>query len=250
MKAHKLLALVTLLFCSIALGANDSAKTAATIKSTLESRYEGLKILDVTPSPLPGLYEVFTGDGIVYSDKTGDRLLVGKLVDTKTKKDLSGEKLDARNAIDFNSLPWDRAIKIVKGDGSRRLAIFADPDCPYCKKLERELQSVNNVTAYVFLYPLTDLHPKANEHAHAIWCSADRSTAWTDWMLKQTPPTAAPCDNDPIAQNSDLGKTLRISQTPTMFLSSGKRIGGALTAAQIEQLITSADGKAMQLPQS
>ena len=230
------LAVLALFSCSAALSAND--ETYANIKRTLESRYEGLKVIDVSPGPVPGLYEVFTGSDIVYSDSTGDRLLVGKLVDTRTRKDLSSERLDVRNAIDFNLLPFERAIKLVKGDGKRRIAIFADPDCPYCKKLERELQSVTNVTAYIFLYPLDELHPEAATRSRAIWCAADRSRAWTEYMLNQTPPPSTPaCASDPLADNAALGKTLRIVSTPTMFLESGRRIGGALPAKDLEQAL-------------
>jgi thiol:disulfide interchange protein DsbC len=220
--------------------AADDAKTFETIKQTIESRYPGLSIVDVRPAPLPGLYEVFTGTDIVYADKTGDHLIAGHLVDTRTRKDLSAEAVDARNAIDFDKLPFQRAIPIVKGKGTRRMAIFADPDCPYCQKLEKELDSVQDVTAYVFLYPLQDLHPKALERSKAIWCSKDRAAAWTGWLVNQKEPQSEACSGDPVAELAALGQSLRIASTPTLFFESGKRVAGAPTAAQLEALLSKA----------
>jgi thiol:disulfide interchange protein DsbC len=230
--------LAALLSTAVMADADADSKTLATIQQTIESRYPGLSIVDVRPAPLPGLYEVFTGTDIVYADKTGDHLIAGHLVETRTRKDLSAEAVDARNAIDFETLPFDRAIPIIKGKGTRRMAIFADPDCPYCQKLEKELESVQDVTAYVFLYPLADLHPKALERSKAIWCSQDRTAAWNGWLVKQIEPQAEACSGDPIAELAALGKSLRITSTPTMFFESGKRVAGAPSASQLETLLT------------
>jgi thiol:disulfide interchange protein DsbC len=219
--------------------AADTPTPAATVRQTLESRFPDIAVLDVQSAPMPGLFEIFTGDGIAYSNATGDFLLLGSLMDTRTRRNLTAESLDAHNSIDFASLPVTQAIKVVKGNGQRRLAIFADPDCPYCQKLEQELASITDVTIYTYLYPLANLHPDAPAKAHAIWCAKDRSEAWTHWMLeRRVAEPEAGCSADPIKDLQALGAKLRINSTPTLFLASGKRISGMLPAAQLEQALS------------
>jgi thiol:disulfide interchange protein DsbC len=209
-----------------------------TVRSSLHTHFPQLKIEDVRSSPIPGWYEVFTGSQLLYSDSSGDHVFVGKLIDTHTQKDLAQEQLENRLTIDFGKLPFDRAIKIVKGDGSRRLALFEDPDCPFCRQLEQQLARVNNVTLYVFLFPLVELHPQARVHAHAIWCAADRGEAWTHWMLERREPGSSACQHDPIDQLQTLGADLNVTGTPTYFLDSGRRYEGVLAAAQLEALLS------------
>jgi thiol:disulfide interchange protein DsbC len=209
-----------------------------TVRSSLHTHFPQLKIEDVRSAPMPGWYEVFTGSQLLYSDASGDHVFVGKLIDTHTQKDLAEEQLEKRLTIDFGKLPFDRAIKIVKGDGSRRLALFEDPDCPFCRQLEQQLARVNNVTLYVFLFPLVELHPQARVHAHAIWCAADRGDAWTHWMLERREPGSSACQQDPIDQLQTLGADLNVTGTPTYFLDSGRRYEGVLAAAQLEELLS------------
>jgi thiol:disulfide interchange protein DsbC len=232
------LAALTLGFCSLIASVAASADADA-IRKNLHEQFPQLKIEDVRSSSLlPGWYEVFTGSQLVYSDATADHLFVGKLIDTHTKKDLAQEQLENRLVIDFQKLPFDSAIKIVKGDGSRRLALFEDPDCPYCQQFEHELANVNNVTLYVFLFPITELHPLARVHAHAIWCAKDRADAWTHWMLERKDPQASPCNDDPIDKLQTLGNDLNITGTPTYFLTNGKRVEGVLATAKLEEMLS------------
>ena len=210
----------------------------ATLKATLEQRYPDIKIESIEPAPVAGLYEVFMGGRIVYVDASGEHLLLGKLVETRTRRDLTAADLDRHRSIDFHKLPFERAIKIVKGNGRRQLALFADPDCPYCRELEKELRSVTDLTVYIFLFPLESLHPEATAHARAIWCSPDRATAWTQWMLERTaPPAAAGCAGDPVSEIQDLAGSLQVSSTPTMFLESGRRLSSALKANELQALL-------------
>ncbi len=218
--------------------ADDATDKLAVLKATLQSRFLDVEILDVAPAQIPGLYEVFTGDAIAYSDGTGDHLLVGSLVDTRTRQNMTSERLDARNSIDYRTLPFDKAIKVVKGKGTRQMAVFSDPDCPYCQKLEHELASVDDVTVNIFLFPLTSLHPDARNKAHALWCAQDRSTAWTHWMIDKKLPEDSGCKVDPLDELQALGEKLRISSTPTIFLSNGRRIGGSVPTARLEKLLT------------
>jgi thiol:disulfide interchange protein DsbC len=213
------------------------ADVAATIKKALESRFKTAHVLDVQTTALPNIYEVYVGDRVVYSTANGDYVFIGSLVDTRTHTDLSKMSMDRRNLIDFKALPFDKAIKVVKGDGSRTLAVFEDPDCPFCQRLEAQLKSVTNLTEYVFLYPIDELHPQATAHSHAIWCAPDRAKAWTDWLLEKKAPPAATCKADPVAELGKLGDNMHITGTPTLFTSEGQRIDGAISAAEIEKIL-------------
>jgi thiol:disulfide interchange protein DsbC len=208
---------------------------------TLSARFPKIRIDAVEPSPMPGIYQVIAQNQIVYVDASGDHMIVGNMMDTRTKQNLSAQAVDAHESIDFKSLPLDEAIKIVKGDGSRKMALFADPDCPYCQRLEQDMSSSTNVTIYLFLFPLEQVHPHALADAKAIWCAPDRGSAWTNWMVNHTPiPTGGSCANDPIGKIAVLARSLRIQATPTMFLENGRRIGGLIPQAQLQQLLAQA----------
>lgn len=210
---------------------------AATLKHTIESRFPGAHVVDIQPSVIPGLYELFMGDQIVYADASGDHLIVGKMVDTRTREDLTEARLNDRGKIDFKTLPLNQAVKVVKGNGSRVFAVFSDPDCPYCQQLEKTLLSMTDFTEYVFLYPIASLHPQAPAKAHAIWCTSDRAQAWSDWMHnRKLPPTKA-CSGDPIDALQKLGDSLHINSTPTMFFANGRRIAGAVPAEDLEKAL-------------
>ncbi|MGO9803456.1 MAG: DsbC family protein [Steroidobacteraceae bacterium] len=222
--------------CVTVLHAQEDA-AASRVQHTLEERFSKIKITAVLPSPVPGIYEVITGNQIAYSDPSGDYLFTGRLMDTRTKSDLNAQLLDSYNSIDFHKLPFDKAIRIVKGDGRRELAVFADPDCPYCQELEKNMRSVTDVTVYVFLLPLEQLHPQAAAHAHAIWCAADRSKAWTDWVIDRKAPPASSCQEDPVGAIRAVAESLRINATPTLFLQNGARIGSAVSADRLQRLL-------------
>jgi thiol:disulfide interchange protein DsbC len=217
----------------------SNSEVARTVKQNLEARFPQAKVLDVQPSAIPGLYEVFMGSDMVYADAAGDYVLMGPLVDAQTHQNLTEARLDERSKVDFNTLPLSRAIKVVKGNGSRKFAVFSDPDCPFCQQLEKSLLSVTDVTMYVFLYPITSLHPQAGTKAHAIWCAQDRAEAWSQWMHEKKLPTDTACSGDPIDELQKLGDTLHINSTPTMFFANGRRVRGAIEAAQLEKDLSS-----------
>jgi thiol:disulfide interchange protein DsbC len=208
-----------------------------TIKKAIETRFAGVKVLDVKQSPISGLYEVYLGDRIVYADATGDHVIVGSLIDSRTQTDITQAHLDERGAIDFKSLPFDKAIKITKGSGAYPLAVFEDPDCPFCQKLEKELATVNDTTVYVFLFPIDALHPQATLHSREIWCAPDRAQAWTQWLTQRKSPGNASCKGDPVEALAKLGNDLHIDGTPTMFFASGKRVPGAISTDEIKKLL-------------
>jgi thiol:disulfide interchange protein DsbC len=190
---------------------------------------------------VPGLYQVISGDKMLYVDASGDHLILGNMIDTRTKEDLTQDAMDSRYSINFNSLPLDEAIKIVRGNGTRKLALFEDPDCPFCQQLEHNMSFMSDVTIYLFLFPIPQLHPHALVDAKAIWCSPDRSSAWTNWMVYHTPiPRGGSCAGDPIAKINTLAQSLHITATPTIFLQNGHRIGGAVPVNQLQQMMAQA----------
>jgi thiol:disulfide interchange protein DsbC len=212
-----------------------AAEPSAALRHTIESRFPGTHVLDVRPSPIPGVFELFMGDQIVYADATGKYVLVGSMLDTENKENLTNASMNDRGRIDFKTLPVNEAIKVVKGNGSRVFAVFSDPDCPYCQQLEKSLLPVNDYTMYVYLFPIATLHPQAPMKAHSIWCAPDRAQAWRDWMQdKKLPPTKT-CSGDPIDSLQKLADTLHINSTPTLFFANGTRLAGALPAADIEK---------------
>ncbi len=212
----------------------------ATIRKNLGERIPNLpKIDEITKSPMPGLYEVrIGGTDIVYTDAEGNFLIQGNLIDTKQRRNLTEERIEKLTAIDFGALPVKDAFTIVRGDGKRKLAVFEDPNCGYCKRFEADLQKVNNVTIHMFLLPI--LGKDSMEKSKNIWCAKDRAKAWTDWMLRDIMPPAATCDTSALTRNVELSKKYKITGTPTLVFADGSRVPGAISAAQLEKLLADA----------
>jgi len=235
-------------FASIALlSAIATAAVAdeASVKKAVESAYPKFKVEKVTKTPYAGLYEVFMGGQIIYTDEKMSFLIAeGRLVDPKTKKDLTGERLEELTKIDFSTLPLNQAIKVVKGNGSRKLVVFSDVDCPFCKRLERnELANITDVTIYTFLYPIEQLHPDAANKSKLIWCAKDRVKAWEDWILRdQLASTAGSCDV-PLEKVGELARKIGVTSTPTLIFADGKRMLGAQPYKEIERMLVSATKK-------
>lgn len=188
----------------------------------------------VTKIPYGGLYEVVLKSGeIVYTDEQVGFIIDGSVIDAKTRKNVTQARQNQLATIDFNTLPLDQAVKIVRGNGTRTIATFEDPNCGYCRKLVRDLQSLKDTTIYTFLYPI--LSPDSLEKSKAIWCAKDKGKAWTDWMVDNKAPASATCDTAAIDKNMALGRKLRIQGTPTLFLTDGSRIGGYVQIAELEK---------------
>ncbi|MBS1140308.1 MAG: putative thiol:disulfide interchange protein (periplasmic) [Proteobacteria bacterium] len=217
---------------AVAFGAQAMADEAD-IKKAMESKL-GAKVESVTKSGYLGLYEVFSDGNIIYTDEKGTAIIVGPLIDGKTMKNVTEERMKKLTAIKFSELPLDRAIKQVRGDGKRVMATFEDPNCGYCKRLAKELLKLENVTVYTFLLPI--LSEDSVRKSKQIWCSADRAKAWNDWMVEGKAPTGREdCDTSAVSKNQEFGRKLNISGTPTMFFSDGERVPGAMPLARIEQ---------------
>jgi thiol:disulfide interchange protein DsbC len=216
---------------------------AAAIRKNLAARLPQMPAIDeVRALPLAGnssLYEIRVGQDIFYTDAQGRHLIQGQIIDLESKRNLTEERTEQLTAVRFQDLPFDDAFTIRRGKGERQLAVFSDPECGYCRRLERELADIDNVTIHIFLYPV--LGQQSTEKAQAVWCTApeQRARAWLDWMLKGTPPAAqANCPQrslDALARNLEFGRKHRIQGTPTLFFSDSTRAPGALTARQIEQ---------------
>jgi thiol:disulfide interchange protein DsbC len=211
----------------------------ATLKKTIEPRLgEGVKIDSVTKTPYAGLYEVRVGGDIFYADAKGDYLFFGQVVNSKTSEDYTKTRVDEINRIKFSDLPFDSALKMVKGDGKRVIAVFEDPNCGYCKRFRQTINELDNVTVYTFLYNI--LAEDSVVKSRNIWCSADRVKAWDDWMVAGKAAANAPADcKAPHEQIFALGRKLRVTGTPTVFFSDGSRIPGAVDAKTLESKLAS-----------
>ncbi|KAB2898431.1 MAG: DsbC family protein [Burkholderiaceae bacterium] len=224
----------------LALGLGAHAQDAA-IRKTLAERIPQLdKIEEVRPTPMPGLYEVRVGTDLFYTDAKGNYLIQGELIDTKARRNLTEDRINKLTAIDFEALPFKDAFTIVRGDGSRKLAVFEDPNCGYCKRFERDMQNVNNVTVYLFLYPI--LSPDSAEKSRNIWCAKDRAAAWHDQMLRDKIPPSASCDTTALQRNLALGRKHKITGTPTLIFANGARVPGAIGSQDVEKRLAEAAG--------
>jgi thiol:disulfide interchange protein DsbC len=220
---------------------------AAAIKKLLEQRFEGVSIGNISKTPYFGLYEVQFDDQLVYTDAKVTYIVVGSIYDGATKKNLTEAKQREYSRVAFDSLPLDLALKKVKGDGSRKLVIFSDPDCPFCARLEKELKSIDNVTIYTLLFPIDQLHPDAARKAKMIWCALDPVKAWDQFYDSGVlPKNNGDCDN-PVAAIHEVGKKLRVTATPTLVFADGTIIPGALPAPQLEAEIAQGEAEAKRL---
>ncbi|MBV8033055.1 MAG: DsbC family protein [Betaproteobacteria bacterium] len=230
----------------VAAGIGLARADDAAIRRSLEPKMGGVRIDSITATPVPGLFEVqyrsAEGVQVIYTDANGLYVIQGDhLIEVKAGRDLTEEKLRKLNAVPFDKLPLDMAVKVQRGNGRRVLAMFSDPYCPYCQRFERTLQEIDDVTIYVFMIPI--IRPENADQSKAVWCSPDRAKAWTELALNHTPPSApSTCDN-PIEKNLQLSRSLRVQSTPTVILANGERFSGALGAAELRSVLDRAAPK-------
>ena len=211
----------------------------ASVKKLVQAKFPQAKLESVTKTAYGGLYEVYMDGAIHYTDEKMTFFLIGQLIDPKTSVNVTEQRIRKLKALNLKELPPpDMAIVRVKGDGRRRLIVFSDPMCPYCRRLEQELRKLNNATIYLFLYPIEGKFPGTTELAKSIWCSPDKAKAWDEWMLKGVKPTAKGTCVTPVPDLDKIGAKLGIEVTPTLVFADGApMVGGAATAADIDRLM-------------
>lgn len=223
--------------------ATVTSSSEAALVASFKAKYPATSVKSIRKSPIDGMYEVEMGNQIAYTDASMTYLIFGHVFEMATQSDLTQMRLDEINKVDFSALPVGKAIKVVKGDGKRKFAVFTDPDCPYCKQLETSLKGVTNFTMYVYLFPIAGLHPEAESHANAIWCAKDKAAAWEDFMLNGKLPESKECAT-PVKEIAEIGQGLGVQGTPTIIRADGARAPGALPTQQLNDWL---DGKKIQL---
>jgi thiol:disulfide interchange protein DsbC len=233
------------ILAAAALCAGGASAQEAAIRKALAEHVPNLpKIDEVRPAQIPGLFEVrFGGTNIVYTDAKGEYLIEGALIETKTMINLTEARQDKLTAVDFAALPVKDALLIKQGSGARRMAVFVDPNCGYCKRFERDLAAVKDVTIYAFLMPI--LGPDSTVKARDIWCSKDGARTWRAWMLDGVAPqkVMGSCDTAALDRNIAFGQKYRIQGTPAVFFEDGTRKPGAIPGEMIEKLLVAAARK-------
>lgn len=206
------------------------------IRASLQSKFPGVPLGQITQTTYSGLYEVVIDDQLMYTDAQGDYLFNGSVIETKSRRNLSEERSRKLFAVDFKTLPLELAVKRVKGNGKRKLAYFSDPNCSYCKKLEDELNNVNDVTLYIFTYPLFE---GSEEIIRNVRCAKDPAKSWVSWMVDGKRPAVANCDV-PIDKLKALGKKMRVNGTPNLVFADGQQVPGYMPAAALEKRLDEA----------
>jgi thiol:disulfide interchange protein DsbC len=240
---HGLAAGLLATMAALALGLTPPSAHAdeAQIRKNLPARLTKLPPIDeVAKTPIPGIYEVRIGNDVLYTDEAGDHLIEGSLIDIRTRRNLTESRVDALTAFDFAKLPLKDTIVWKSGTGARRLVVFADPNCGYCKRLEAEMRQLKNVTIHTFLIPV--LGPDSIEKSRALWCAKDRTAAWTAWMLNGQPPSRADdkCDAGAIERNAALAQRHRVNGTPALVFADNSRVAGAIGLDEIEKRLVAA----------
>jgi thiol:disulfide interchange protein DsbC len=220
-----------------------AAADEAAIRKNLAQRLPDFpKIDEVSKTPIPGLWELRVGFDVLYTDEEGSYIVEGSIIDTKTRSNLTRERIAKLTAIKFDDLPLKDAMVYKQGTGKRRLAVFADPNCGYCKRLERDLVALKDVTIYNFVYPV--LGPDSDAKSRAIWCSKEAPKTWRAWMIDGVVPPRATgqCDASAIERNVAYGRKYRINGTPALVFEDGERVSGAIPGPDLEKRLAEARG--------
>lgn len=227
------LVLSVLMVCAAAAAADE-----ASVRKLVNAKFPQAKIESVLKTAYGGLYEVFMDGRIHYTDEKMTFFLVGELIDTKTSANITEQRFRKLTALNLKELPsLDMAIKRVKGDGRRQLMVFSDPMCPYCRRIEVEFRKLNNVTIYLFPYPIEKRFPGSTELSKAIWCAPDAAKAWEEWMFKGVRPAAKPGCVTPVEDLDRIGNKLGIGITPTIIFADGAPMNGMVSAAEMDRLM-------------
>ncbi len=234
------------ILCLFAFFVTSAGANEQLIRRSIEPKLNGAKIEGVQPSPIPGLLEVRfrtpQGMQILYSDPKGENIVQGEIFDSKTGRNLTDERMSKLTAIKFESLPLNQAVKIVRGNGKRVAAMFSDPYCPACQSFEQTLQQMDDMTLYVFMFPV--IRPERIDDSKSIWCSPDKAKAWLDLALRKKAPPPATCEN-PVDSIVAFGQSIGVRATPTLFFENGERQQGGMSLPELRARLDSIgkDGK-------
>ena len=238
MKLQKLLvsAAIAALLVPAAVRAQDDSEQ---VKAAFKKKFPDVTVDSVRKVPYGNLYEINAQGELLYTDQNTTYLFLGSIVDTKTRENVTEARTRQINAVKFDTLPFDSAIKITRGNGSRKVAIFEDPNCGYCRKFEQDLLAISDITVYVFLYPI--LSPDSSVKSKNVWCAPDKGEAWLDLMLKgkQPAPADAKCDTAAVDKALAFGRSKKVQGTPTIFFEDGDRVGGAMTREAFSKKLAS-----------
>lgn len=227
---------LALMLAASALSVGSVLAQEAAIRKNLSERLPNLpKIDEVSKTPMNGLFEIRMGNEVMYSDAEGHFLIQGALIDVRQRRNLTEERMEKLSAIPFDQLPLKSAFTQVRGNGKRKLAVFADPNCGFCKRFEKDLQKLDNVTIYHFLYPI--LGEDSRTKSRNVWCAKDKAKVWNNWMINGTIPPAANCDDSAIDTIVAFGQKYRINGTPLLLFTDGSRVPGAVPMAQVEKIL-------------
>ena len=217
--------------------ATTAQANEAVIRKALTQQFPGANIASVQKTPYSGLFEVYLDGQLIYVDAKAQYVFSGDVIDLKNRTNLTQARLNKLQAIKWDTLPLQNALKTVKGKGERKLVVFSDVDCPFCRKFEAELAKVDNITVYTFLYPIEGLHPKAVQTSKQIWCPPDRNKAWDEYITRGTVPNNDGKCANPVEATIALGNRLKVNGTPTLVFANGVRVPGMVPAAQLERLL-------------
>ena len=235
---NKLFSIIALACSLTLLVGTVNAQSEQQVRTELQKKIgANAKIKSVSPSPIPGIYEVLVGNDVFYTDASSKYLIQGEIIEIATGKNITEQKQADLNRIKWSELTPSNALKAVRGNGSRQLAIFSDPNCGYCKRLEKSLQQLDNVTIYTYLIPI--LSPDSAQKSKQIWCSADPQKAYIDWMINGIAPSGKSDCTTPLDKNMAFAKTYGITGTPTIFFTDGSRFPGAVQITDIEKKFNS-----------
>ena len=233
-----MLARILTLIAAVVLASQAAHADEASVRRAFTEKFPKAQVQSVTKLPYLGLYEIVVEGDVLYADEAFEYLFDGNIISVKTMSNLTEQRRRKLAAISFSELPLELAFRKVKGKGERKLAVFSDPDCPFCRRVEGDLAKLDNVTIYMFLYPIDSLHPNASEIAKRIWCSPDKVKAWDDYMQRSAAPSASASCQNPVDKIVEFGRKKGINATPTLVFESGERVPGAIPAAQIENYLS------------
>ena len=235
---NKFLSAITFIGATLLYIGSAHAQPEQQIKTEVQKKLgTNAKVKSVSPAPISGLYEVLVGNDIFYTDASAKYLIQGEIIELASGKNMTEQRQADLNRIKWSDLNPVNAIKNVRGNGSRQLAVFSDPNCGYCKRLEKSLQQLDNVTIYTYLIPI--LSSDSAQKSKQIWCSSDPYKAYIDWMINGIAPSGKGECSTPLDKNMAFAKTYGITGTPTLFFTDGSRFPGAVQIADIEKKFSS-----------